>query len=81
MRAGPHGRAGRDPAAIAALYAERLVDGPLAGKRIMVTAGPTLEPIDPVRFLSNRSSGKQGYAIAAALARLGAEVTLVSGPD
>jgi phosphopantothenoylcysteine decarboxylase/phosphopantothenate--cysteine ligase len=53
---------------------------PLAGKRALVTAGPTAEPIDPVRVLTNRSSGKQGYAIAAALARLGAEVTLVSGP-
>jgi phosphopantothenoylcysteine decarboxylase/phosphopantothenate--cysteine ligase len=54
--------------------------GPLAGKRILVTSGPTREPIDPVRFISNRSSGKQGHAIAAALARLGARVTLVSGP-
>jgi len=53
---------------------------PLAGKRALVTAGPTVEPIDPVRMLTNRSSGKQGYAVAAALARLGAEVTLVSGP-
>jgi phosphopantothenoylcysteine decarboxylase/phosphopantothenate--cysteine ligase len=53
---------------------------PLAGKRVLVTAGPTAEPIDPVRVLTNRSSGKQGYAIAAALARLGAEVILVSGP-
>jgi phosphopantothenoylcysteine decarboxylase/phosphopantothenate--cysteine ligase len=53
---------------------------PLAGKRALVTAGPTEEPLDPVRVLTNRSSGKQGYAIAAALARLGAEVTLVSGP-
>ncbi len=52
----------------------------LHGKRALVTAGPTVEPIDPVRFLSNRSSGKQGYAIAEALAALGAEVTLVSGP-
>ncbi|MBP6689262.1 MAG: bifunctional phosphopantothenoylcysteine decarboxylase/phosphopantothenate--cysteine ligase CoaBC [Hyphomonadaceae bacterium] len=57
-----------------------LNDGPLKGKRALVTAGPTIEAIDPVRFLSNRSSGKQGYAIAAALAELGAEVTLVSGP-
>ena len=57
-----------------------LNDGPLKGKRALVTAGPTLEPIDPVRFISNRSSGKQGYAIAQALAELGAEVTLVSGP-
>jgi phosphopantothenoylcysteine decarboxylase/phosphopantothenate--cysteine ligase len=53
---------------------------PLVGKRILVTAGPTAEPIDPVRVLTNRSSGKQGYAIAEALGRLGAEVTLVSGP-
>ncbi|HVV33169.1 MAG TPA: bifunctional phosphopantothenoylcysteine decarboxylase/phosphopantothenate--cysteine ligase CoaBC [Vitreimonas sp.] len=57
-----------------------LNDGPLKGKRAIVTAGPTVEAIDPVRFLSNRSSGKQGYAIAAALAELGAEVTLISGP-
>jgi len=57
-----------------------LTDGPLKGKRALVTAGPTIEAIDPVRFLSNRSSGKQGYAIAAALAELGADVTLVSGP-
>lgn len=54
--------------------------GPLAGKHVLVTAGPTLEPIDPVRFISNRSSGQQGFAIAAALAGLGARVTLVSGP-
>ncbi|HLZ75745.1 bifunctional phosphopantothenoylcysteine decarboxylase/phosphopantothenate--cysteine ligase CoaBC [Phenylobacterium sp.] len=53
---------------------------PLAGKRALVTAGPTVEAIDPVRLLTNRSSGKQGYAIAGALAALGAEVTLVSGP-
>jgi phosphopantothenoylcysteine decarboxylase/phosphopantothenate--cysteine ligase len=53
---------------------------PLDGRRALVTAGPTVEPIDPVRSLTNRSSGKQGYAIAQALAELGAEVTLVSGP-
>ena len=52
----------------------------LAGRKAVVTAGPTFEPIDPVRGLTNRSSGKQGYAIAAALAARGAEVTLVSGP-
>jgi phosphopantothenoylcysteine decarboxylase/phosphopantothenate--cysteine ligase len=57
-----------------------LSDGPLKGRRALVTAGPTIEAIDPVRFLSNRSSGRQGYAIAAALAELGADVTLVSGP-
>jgi phosphopantothenoylcysteine decarboxylase/phosphopantothenate--cysteine ligase len=53
---------------------------PLAGKRAIVTSGPTHEPIDPVRYIANRSSGKQGHAIAAALARLGADVRLVSGP-
>ena len=55
-------------------------DRPLAGRHALVTAGPTFEPIDPVRGLTNRSSGKQGYAIADALARAGARVTLVSGP-
>jgi len=54
--------------------------GPLAGKHVLITAGPTAEPIDPVRVITNRSSGKQGYAIAGALAALGARVTLVSGP-
>jgi len=55
-------------------------NGPLKGRKIVVTAGPTHEPIDPVRYIANRSSGKQGYAIAEALGDLGAEVTLVSGP-
>ena len=55
-------------------------DRPLAGRRALVTSGPTHEPIDPVRYLANRSSGKQGHAIAAALAALGAETVLVSGP-
>jgi phosphopantothenoylcysteine decarboxylase/phosphopantothenate--cysteine ligase len=54
--------------------------GPLTGAHLLVTAGPTHEPIDPVRYIANRSSGKQGYAIAAAAAKLGARVTLVSGP-
>ena len=54
--------------------------GPLAGKHVLVTSGPTHEPIDPVRYIAHRSSGKQGHAIAAALAALGARVTLVSGP-
>ncbi|ATC26604.1 bifunctional phosphopantothenoylcysteine decarboxylase/phosphopantothenate--cysteine ligase CoaBC [Caulobacter vibrioides] len=53
---------------------------PLEGKRALVTAGPTFEPIDPVRGITNRSSGKQGFAIAEALAKLGAEVTLIAGP-
>ena len=52
----------------------------LSGKHIIVTAGPTHEPIDPVRYIANRSSGKQGFAIAGALATLGARVTLVAGP-
>ncbi len=63
--------------------AERLLDDtpkPLAGRRAVVTSGPTREEIDPVRYISNHSSGKQGHAIAAALARAGAEVILVSGP-
>ena len=55
-------------------------DAPLVGKHVIVTAGPTHEPIDPVRVIANRSSGKQGFAIAGALARLGARVTLVAGP-
>jgi phosphopantothenoylcysteine decarboxylase / phosphopantothenate---cysteine ligase len=53
---------------------------PLRGRRVLITAGPTHEPIDPVRYIANRSSGKQGYAIAAAAARAGAEVALISGP-
>src|SRR5216683_1524927 len=53
---------------------------PLAGKRILITAGPTHEPIDPVRYIANRSSGKQGFAIAVAAQRAGADVTLISGP-
>ena len=72
-----------EPEAIFAAIMIRLADAtsqPLAGKRALVTAGPTAEPIDPVRLITNRSSGKQGYAIAAALAALGADVTLVSGP-
>ena len=64
--------------------AERLLHPPqarpLAGKRILITAGPTHEPIDPVRYIANRSSGKQGYAIAAAAQSAGADVTLISGP-
>ena len=53
---------------------------PLAGRRVLITAGPTHEPIDPVRYIANRSSGKQGYALAAAARNLGAKVTLISGP-
>ena len=72
-----------EPEAICAAT-QAILDGPgarpLKGRRALVTAGPTLEPIDPVRGLTNRSSGRQGYAVAEALARMGAEVTLVSGP-
>lgn len=57
-----------------------LANGPLAGKSVLLTAGPTYEPIDPVRFIGNRSSGKMGYAIAEAAADAGADVTLISGP-
>jgi phosphopantothenoylcysteine decarboxylase/phosphopantothenate--cysteine ligase len=57
-----------------------LADTTLKGLKALVTSGPTFEPIDPVRYIANRSSGKQGHAIAAALARMGAETTLVSGP-
>jgi phosphopantothenoylcysteine decarboxylase/phosphopantothenate--cysteine ligase len=55
-------------------------EGVLAGRHVVVTAGPTREPIDPVRYITNRSSGKMGYAIASAAAAQGARVTLVSGP-
>ena len=65
---------------LAAIEAAFAVEGPLAGRRALVTSGPTYEAIDPVRYLANRSSGRQGHAIAAALGRLGAETTLVSGP-
>jgi phosphopantothenoylcysteine decarboxylase/phosphopantothenate--cysteine ligase len=81
MACGEHGP-GRLPEipAIVAAAAAMLGAGPLSGRHVVVTAGPTHEPIDPVRYIANRSSGRQGYAIAAALASLGARVTLVSGP-
>ena len=63
-----------------ALRTLNIVPGPLSGRHALVTSGPTVEPIDPVRFIANRSSGKQGHAIAAELASRGARVTLVSGP-
>ena len=65
---------------VAAIDAMLGRDRPLAGRRALVTSGPTREALDPVRFISNHSSGKQGHAIAGALAQLGADVTLVSGP-
>ena len=61
-------------------YAFHFDGAPLAGRHVLVTAGPTHEPIDPVRYIANRSSGKQGFAIAAAAAAAGAKVTLVAGP-
>lgn len=70
-----------EPAAILTAIERHVAGaGPLAGRHVLVTAGPTHEPIDPVRYIANRSSGKQGYAIAGALAESGARVTLVSGP-
>ncbi len=71
-----------EPLDIAGAVAGRLAttDGPLTGRRVVVTAGPTREPIDPVRYITNRSSGKMGYAVAAAARAAGAEVVLVSGP-
>jgi phosphopantothenoylcysteine decarboxylase / phosphopantothenate---cysteine ligase len=69
-----------EPEEIAVAATRLLGNLDLAGRRVLVTAGPTREPIDPVRFISNPSSGKMGYAIAAVAARRGADVTLVSGP-
>ncbi|MCJ2082115.1 bifunctional phosphopantothenoylcysteine decarboxylase/phosphopantothenate--cysteine ligase CoaBC [Methylobacterium sp. J-090] len=72
--------AGMETASGLGFLAGRAPAGPLAGRRVLVTSGPTHEPLDPVRYLANRSSGRQGHAIAAAAAAAGADVTLVSGP-
>ena len=69
-----------EPAEILAAVQEVLADGPLLGKRVLVTSGPTHEPIDPVRYIANRSSGLQGAEIARAFLALGAEVVFVTGP-
>jgi phosphopantothenoylcysteine decarboxylase/phosphopantothenate--cysteine ligase len=69
-----------EPLEIVAAIENALGDGPLTGRRILVTSGPTHEPIDPVRYIANRSSGAQGSAIGKALAALGAEVVFVTGP-
>ena len=69
-----------EPAVIVTAIVTALGGGPLAGRHVLVTSGPTHEPIDPVRYLANRSSGAQGSAIAAALRDLGARVTFVTGP-
>jgi phosphopantothenoylcysteine decarboxylase/phosphopantothenate--cysteine ligase len=71
---------GADPLVGQPDFEEEPAHRPLFGKHVLITAGPTHEPIDPVRYIANRSSGKQGFAIAAAAARAGARVTLVSGP-
>lgn len=69
-----------EPAEIVAAVESQLAEGPLTGRRILVTSGPTHEPIDPVRYIANRSSGAQGTAIARALVLLGADVIFVTGP-
>ena len=69
-----------EPLEIVAAIEAALGGGPLAGRHVLVTSGPTHEPIDPVRYIANRSSGAQGTAIAAALRDLGARVTFVTGP-
>lgn len=69
-----------EPRAILAAIEAALTDGPLKGRHVLVTSGPTHEPIDPVRYIANRSSGAQGTALAAALRDLGARVTFVTGP-
>ncbi len=74
------GRLAEPPAIVVAIEALLAHAGSLAGKHVLVTSGPTHEPIDPVRYIANRSSGRQGHAIATAVAALGARVTLVSGP-
>lgn len=81
MACGEHGL-GRmaEPEEIMAVITARLADGPLIGRHIIVTSGPTHEPIDPVRYIANRSSGAQGAAIAAALRDLGAKVSFITGP-
>ncbi|HLF59287.1 MAG TPA: bifunctional phosphopantothenoylcysteine decarboxylase/phosphopantothenate--cysteine ligase CoaBC [Alphaproteobacteria bacterium] len=91
MRVGPNegamacgeegpGRMAEVPEIVAAIESYFATGAPLSGRRALVTSGPTQEPIDPVRYIANRSSGKQGHAVAAALARLGADTTLVAGP-
>ncbi|TDT76842.1 phosphopantothenoylcysteine decarboxylase/phosphopantothenate--cysteine ligase [Litoreibacter halocynthiae] len=81
MACGEHGP-GRmsEPLAIVDAVEAALADGPLKGKHVLVTSGPTHEPIDPVRYIANRSSGAQGTAIARSLAALGADVTFITGP-
>ena len=74
------GRLSEPPIILAAIEALLSSDRPLSDRHVLVTSGPTQEPIDPVRYIANRSSGRQGHSIAAAAAALGARVTLISGP-
>jgi phosphopantothenoylcysteine decarboxylase/phosphopantothenate--cysteine ligase len=74
------GRLAEPPAILAAIESLLAPQRPLLGRHVLITSGPTHEPIDPVRYIANRSSGRQGHAIAAAIAALGARVTLISGP-
>ena len=74
------GRLAEPPVILAAIEALLAEEKPLSGRHVLITSGPTHEPIDPVRYIANRSSGRQGHSIAAAVAALGARVTLVSGP-
>src|SRR6187401_1773209 len=74
------GRLAEPEAIVAAADAMLRPEGPLRGQRVLVTAGPTYEDFDPVRFIGNRSSGRMGYAVAAEASRRGAEVTLITGP-
>src|SRR5216117_3891821 len=75
------GRLAEPDEIVAAAEAVLRPQGPLRGKRVLVTAGPTYEDVDPVRYIGNRSSGRMGFSIAAEAARRGAEVTLVTGPS
>src|SRR5881296_790209 len=75
------GRLAEPDDVVAAAEAILRPQGPLRGQRVLVTAGPTYEDLDPVRYIGNRSSGRMGYAVAAEAARRGAEVTLVTGPS
>src|SRR5207253_11168938 len=74
------GRLAEPDEIVAAAEAVLRPEGPLRGKRVLVTAGPTYEDLDPVRYLGNRSTGRMGFAVAAEAARRGADVTLIAGP-
>ena len=69
-----------EPLEIMEIFSDSFKEGMLSGKTVLITAGPTKEPIDPVRFITNRSSGKMGYSLAEAAIDAGAIVTLITGP-